>query len=437
LSTQFDKMDELINTGELEIDDIGTLRIERETLARVKDGFTANIVKIEYENVNGYEDRNGLLKITSTDNFVKYKLIFDQYSYKGNIGRGYESVLDLEGNKIYTKVDYSRRVGKNYLTQKVYNSHIKPVDVIEMSGTKGEEYTVVINRTSDKERINIIKSNSSGREKVCEVSKDYLAEMSEKYRGDKIFDTDKLMNEDEQYFRFFECLKEIYYTGAIKVFSQNVDKLNINFNQFYNYISETCNINDFDAFVEEKRGQEKWNRSVPIPIRVETGFKYKIGNNYNKYYSKEAIAKLRKVTDIMLLVAEYIPILYGKGEKCVRTPCFFHEEKTPSFTINREAQLCSCFGCKTGGNVIDFVRAAAKSLSFVDALDYLEQRALHIGSLDRELPKITHEEWISEKAKNEEKKYMSAIDWYTRNDENSIGDGEVDIEDEGLDYVPF
>ena len=434
MSTQFDKLDELINTGELEIDDIGTLRIERETLTKLKDGFTANIIKVYYNDRDkGYEDRAGILKITSTDNFVKYKLIFEQYSYKGNIGRGYESVLDLDGNVIYQKVDYSRRVGKNYLTQKVYRSYTKPVCVMETSGTKGEEYTILINRAIDKECINIIKNNPDGREKVCEVSKEYLVEMGEKYRGDRIFDTDKLMNEDEQYFRFFECLKEIYYTGGIQVFSKNADKLNINFKQFYNYISETCNINDFEAFVEEKRGQERWNRSVIIPIRVETGFEYKPNKKSKIYYSKESKQDLIYATDIMLLIAEHSPILYGNSDEYVRTPCCFHEENTPSLTINRKKQLYSCFGCGTGGNAIKFVMKD-KELNFGDTLDYLEQRALHIGNLDKKLPKITHKEWVREK---DTKKYMSSIDRYIENEGNFINDGGATIEDEGIGYVPF
>jgi DNA primase len=36
--------------------------------------------------------------------------------------------------------------------------------------------------------------------------------------------------------------------------------------------------------------------------------------------------------------------------------CPFHEERTPSFSVNPAAKLYHCFGCGKGGDVITFVR---------------------------------------------------------------------------------
>ena len=50
--------------------------------------------------------------------------------------------------------------------------------------------------------------------------------------------------------------------------------------------------------------------------------------------------------------------------------CPFHHEKTPSFTVSREKGIFYCFGCKVGGNIVEFVKKY-ESLSFKEAIDYL------------------------------------------------------------------
>jgi len=54
--------------------------------------------------------------------------------------------------------------------------------------------------------------------------------------------------------------------------------------------------------------------------------------------------------------------------------CPFHNEKTPSFMVNRQKQVFYCFGCQTGGTVFDFVMKR-EGLEFAEALRLLAERA--------------------------------------------------------------
>ncbi len=53
--------------------------------------------------------------------------------------------------------------------------------------------------------------------------------------------------------------------------------------------------------------------------------------------------------------------------------CPFHEEKTPSFSVNPVEKLYYCFGCGKGGDVISFVRET-ENLDFVGAIEVLAER---------------------------------------------------------------
>jgi DNA primase len=53
--------------------------------------------------------------------------------------------------------------------------------------------------------------------------------------------------------------------------------------------------------------------------------------------------------------------------------CPFHEEKTPSFSVNPVDKLYYCFGCGKGGDVISFVRET-ENLDFVGAIEWLAER---------------------------------------------------------------
>jgi len=53
--------------------------------------------------------------------------------------------------------------------------------------------------------------------------------------------------------------------------------------------------------------------------------------------------------------------------------CPFHEERTPSFSVNPVEKLYHCFGCGKGGDAITFVRET-EGLDFVEAVEWLAER---------------------------------------------------------------
>ena len=84
------------------------------------------------------------------------------------------------------------------------------------------------------------------------------------------------------------------------------------------------------------------------------------------------LEELRARTSLEEVVSEYVP-LKQKGRRYWGC-CPFHNEKTPSFSVDGEAQLYYCFGCHKGGTVINFVMEMER-LEFMDAVRLLADRA--------------------------------------------------------------
>jgi len=87
----------------------------------------------------------------------------------------------------------------------------------------------------------------------------------------------------------------------------------------------------------------------------------------------ESIAQVREATDAVVVVGEYVALRPGGGSR-MKGLCPFHQEKTPSFTVDSSREHWYCFGCGEGGDVIDFLRKQ-ESLSFIEAVERLAQRA--------------------------------------------------------------
>lgn len=82
----------------------------------------------------------------------------------------------------------------------------------------------------------------------------------------------------------------------------------------------------------------------------------------------ETVNKVKNGTDIVELVSSYVK-LEKRGRNYVGL-CPFHNEKTPSFSVSPDKQICHCFGCKKGGNVFQFLMEI-ESLNFSEAVKKL------------------------------------------------------------------
>lgn len=84
------------------------------------------------------------------------------------------------------------------------------------------------------------------------------------------------------------------------------------------------------------------------------------------------LEELRSRTSLEEVVSEYVP-LKQKGRRYWGC-CPFHNEKTPSFSVDAETQLYYCFGCHKGGTAINFLMEMER-MEFMDAVRHLADRA--------------------------------------------------------------
>jgi DNA primase len=83
------------------------------------------------------------------------------------------------------------------------------------------------------------------------------------------------------------------------------------------------------------------------------------------------MAELRSASDIVQVIGEHTRL--KKAGRSWKGLCPFHNERTPSFTVDREKGLYHCFGCGAGGDVIHFVRQIDR-LDFPEAVEALASR---------------------------------------------------------------
>lgn len=91
-----------------------------------------------------------------------------------------------------------------------------------------------------------------------------------------------------------------------------------------------------------------------------------------QFFSVEWLQELKRKSDLVSIASNYLR-LEQKGRRFWAC-CPFHNEKTPSFSINAEDGIYYCFGCKESGDVIKFVEKM-ENIDFYDAVKLLADKA--------------------------------------------------------------
>jgi DNA primase len=88
-------------------------------------------------------------------------------------------------------------------------------------------------------------------------------------------------------------------------------------------------------------------------------------------FTKESLESLRQKVDLVDLLSAHIDL--KRTGAAYKALCPFHDEKTPSFTIQKGDTHYHCFGCGAHGDAIQFLMSHLK-MTFSDAVESLAQR---------------------------------------------------------------
>ena len=87
--------------------------------------------------------------------------------------------------------------------------------------------------------------------------------------------------------------------------------------------------------------------------------------------AQSSIEQVVAAADMVEVVGQYTDLKKAGANFSGRCP--FHEERTPSFSVNPAEKLYYCFGCGAGGNLIGFVMAK-ENMDFPEAVEYLADK---------------------------------------------------------------
>src|SRR3954470_7166365 len=117
-------------------------------------------------------------------------------------------------------------------------------------------------------------------------------------------------------------------------------------------------------------------------------------------YPQYVIDDLKVRADLVRLIQPYAQDLKKKGANWMAC-CPFHQEKTPSFSVNPSKGFYKCFGCGKGGTAFNFVMEI-EGLNFPEAVKRVAEASGYI------LPEpVDDKTYAASKKKRDEKKLLA------------------------------
>lgn len=86
----------------------------------------------------------------------------------------------------------------------------------------------------------------------------------------------------------------------------------------------------------------------------------------------ELLTQIKTANNILEIVGQHVVL--RKAGANYSGLCPFHSERTPSFSVSENKQVYHCYGCKKGGDIINFIMEI-QSISFSEAIEELAERA--------------------------------------------------------------
>ena len=87
--------------------------------------------------------------------------------------------------------------------------------------------------------------------------------------------------------------------------------------------------------------------------------------------SSQTVERVKESADIVEVVSQHTDLRRAGAR--MSGLCPFHDERTPSFSVDPVGRLYHCFGCGVGGDVISFVQEK-EGLEFAEAVESLAER---------------------------------------------------------------
>src|ERR1700712_4163087 len=88
--------------------------------------------------------------------------------------------------------------------------------------------------------------------------------------------------------------------------------------------------------------------------------------------SPDSLERVKQAADIVEIINAHTD-LKRVGAGRYTGLCPFHDERTPSFSVEPQEKLYHCFGCGVGGDVIKFVEEK-EGMGFAEAVELLADR---------------------------------------------------------------